>query len=98
MRIFCTARDFNLENSEGIISPYGMIFWEYEKTNRRLFTQVPKICKECKLFPSCSGICSQKIIEGGENVKCILDDNFTVNDYISMNFNNQILKQKILKS
>lgn len=91
----CTARDFVNENSEGIISPYGMIFWEYDKINRRLYTQVPKICKRCKLFPSCSGICSQKIIEGGENVQCILDNNFTVNDYISMNFNNKILKQKI---
>lgn len=93
----CTARDFSDENSEGILTDEGLINWKMDKLMDRLSIRVASNCKKCKLFPSCSGVCSQRRIED-KGMLCSLDKDFTMNDYIIHNFNNKMLESKIKAS
>lgn len=90
----CTARDFNKENCEGTLTDDGMINWKMDKLMDRLSIRVAENCKKCKLFPSCSGVCSQRRIEDGGTL-CTLDKDFTIKDYIIHNFNNRMLEARI---
>ena len=87
----CTARDFTKENACGKLLEEGYIKWNTDKLTKRLSVGIPKICEDCKLLPSCNGICSQKILEEGDNVKCILEEGLSKDDYIIYNFNRHAL-------
>jgi len=90
----CTARDFNKENSIGRLLDNGIVEWNIEKLAKIINFNIPKICEECKLLPSCPGLCSQKAIEQGDNIKCNLSDGFSIDDYIIYNFNRYALLNK----
>lgn len=83
----CTARNFSHENSLGKLSSNGSIIWDYEKLKGYCFSKIPNKCQKCKLFPSCPGICSQKVIEEGDNAPCFINDPFSVEDYVLYNYN-----------
>lgn len=93
----CTARDFSTSEPEGELLDNGMINWNLEKFLDRMNIRLPKICEECKLLPACPGICSQKILEKGNDVICILNNQFSTNDYIIHNLNKQLLINKLNK-
>lgn len=78
----CTARDFNDSNSIGKLLPSGDVIWDFDRLKQYSFAQVPSKCKECKLFPACTGICSQKIVETGDYSPCIINAPFTIEDYV----------------
>lgn len=91
----CTARDFSNAEPDGVLQENGNIEWNISRLTQRLYTEIPKICMECKLLPACPGICSQHIIENGNGVGCILDTNLSKDDYIVYNFNRYALKSEI---
>lgn len=89
----CTARNFDAENRVGMLMKTGEISWNYSKLKEYCFASIPFKCQDCKLFPVCTGICSQKIIEMGDKTPCIIDAQFSIEDYILYNYKvNQILK------
>ena len=62
---------------------------------KRLGAEIPKICLNCKLLLSCLGICTQKIIEEGDNVNCIMEtSDMSIRDHIIYNFNRHFLAKK----
>lgn len=91
----CTARDFNDENCEGVLTKEGLIHWNTDRLLYRMNIRIAENCKKCKLLPSCPGICSQKKMENQDEVLCALDKDFTIQDYIIHNFNNKVLEAKI---
>ena len=91
----CTARNFNEENSEGVLEKEGFIKWKNDKLMDRTNIRIADNCKKCKLLPSCPGVCSQKRIENKGKILCALDNDFTVEDYIVHNFNAKIIREKI---
>lgn len=93
----CTARNFAKVKPDGVLMDNGVINWDIDRLSRRLATNISQICKDCKLLPSCPGICSQKILEDGENAKCILDTNLSLDDHITYNFNRFALENKLVK-
>lgn len=91
----CTARNFDAENQVGKLLKTGDIAWDYSKLKEYCFASVPSRCQECQLFPTCTGICSQEIIESGDQNSCIIDTSFTIQDYILYNYKAiQILKNR----
>lgn len=87
----CTARDFTKENAEGYLNDEGDIIWNSGKLTNRLYSDIPTICKECKLLPSCPGVCTQTTIEDGVNNDfCVIkDEGLTFEEFIFNNFENQ---------
>ncbi len=92
----CTARDFSSTEPDGILLENGAINWDVSELTRRLYTQLTDICLDCKRLPSCPSLCSQKIIEGNGDVKCMLDTNLSIDDYIVYNFNRYAIKSGII--
>ena len=82
----CTARDFHAEDRDGYLDDEGNIIWNTDKVLRRLSVKPPEICLKCKLFPSCSGMCSQTILEQS-SPKCCFSDNSNINDRILIHLN-----------
>jgi uncharacterized protein len=87
----CTARDFTKENAEGYLNDEGDIIWYSEKLTKRLYSEIPKLCKECKLLPSCPGVCTQTIVENEiDNDFCFIKDKgLTFEEFIFSNFENR---------
>lgn len=94
----CTARDFSDENSEGVLTKEGFINWKTDKLLDRMNIRITEKCKKCKLLPTCPGICSQKRLEYNNKELCVLDESFSIQDYIIHNFNNKMLETKIKAS
>lgn len=91
----CTARNFTSENQIGKLLKTGEISWDYSKLKEYCFAKVPFKCQECKIFPICTGICSQKVIEMGDQTPCVIDSQFSIEDYILYNYKvNRILNQQ----
>lgn len=68
----CTARDFKIENREGIINSNGKIEWN-EKYHKRLDSKFKnKPCLSCRLLPICNGGCSQQALEHSKEY-CMYD-------------------------
>ena len=91
----CTARDFNGDNKEGTLIFGGQILWDAEKVLRRLSTKAPNICRECSLYPSCIGICSQVLMEQSFNT-CRYGS-FEIEDLVVHNFNQHMVTRRIEK-
>lgn len=88
----CTARDFKIENSDGILGDNGEIIWKTERIISRFAS--PRFdnptCLECQLLPLCGGPCSQKIMDAGkENISDICPISsieLSVTDFIRSRF------------
>ncbi|MDR0296055.1 MAG: radical SAM protein [Prevotellaceae bacterium] len=91
----CTARDFATVAPEGKLMSDGTIKWNTEKWLNRINLRLPRLCKDCNLLPACGSICSQHRLEKGENISCMLDEEFTKDDYIIHNLNRQLIINKI---
>ncbi len=66
----CTAREFNAENSEGILNPDGTIV-RNERYNKRMAIRLgnPQ-CQHCIIYPLCHGGCSQHKLESNITDGC----------------------------
>lgn len=82
----CTARDFHAEDRDGYLNDDGHIIWNTEKLMQRLSTSTSEICIECKLYPTCLGLCSQCIIEQ-PRTGCYFNDTTNTNDLILIHLN-----------
>ncbi|MBQ6747279.1 MAG: SPASM domain-containing protein [Bacteroidaceae bacterium] len=98
----CSGRNFTEELQEGVLTAEGKICWNQDKLRKRLniITFKNKKCKACKLLPLCWGPCNQKLLEHPEKVEgyCQLSHmEISLDDYVFMAFNNELLKNKIYK-
>ena len=76
----CTAREFNKENSEGILNPDGTIA-RNERYNKRMAIRFGnQQCQQCIIYPLCHGGCSQHKLESNISNGCY--KNFTEQDKI----------------
>lgn len=82
----CTARDFHAEDRDGYLNDDGHIIWNTGKLMQRLSSSTPEICLECKLYPTCLGVCSQCIIEQPKT-GCYFKDTTNTNDLIIIHLN-----------
>ena len=87
----CTARDFTKDNAEGYLNDDGVIIWKLNKLTKRLYSGIQTICKDCKLLPSCPGVCTQTVIDADTtgDVCVIKDKGLTFDEFIFSNFENQ---------
>lgn len=67
----CTARDFSMENRNGILDTNGKIIWNEDIKSRCIAKLSRVICSTCRLLPLCGGSCSQKSIENLDVETCI---------------------------
>lgn len=91
----CTARDFKDENWVGVLNHDGTITWKTSEIRNRISLDTPIVCKNCKLFPTCIGMCSQRICENGPNIECTKFKSEEIEDIILLNFNQKLLLNKI---
>lgn len=76
----CTAREFNEENSEGILNSDGTIA-RNERYNKRMAIRFGnQQCQQCIIYPLCHGGCSQHKLESNISDGCY--KNFTEQDKI----------------
>ena len=99
----CSGRDFTNELQEGVLTDEGTIVWHEEKLQKRLniITFNDSRCKQCKMLPLCWGPCNQKLIEHPErhDSYCQLNNmEISMEDYIFVEFNNELLKRKIYQT
>lgn len=67
----CNARDFTLENREGVLDESGKIIWN-ERYYKRLTSKLTnKPCFHCPILPICGGGCSQTSLEYNGNKYCV---------------------------
>lgn len=92
----CTARNFLKEKPVGQLNSLGVIKWNTKEITKRLSLELPSKCKECKLLPSCPGICSQKRLETQDinSIDCPFERNLTLNDIILLNIKQQLIMQE----
>ncbi|MEI2986077.1 MAG: radical SAM protein [Alistipes inops] len=90
----CTARKFSTQNREGFLSSNGEIVWDAEKIRNRMFLKTPRICRTCKLYPSCTGFCSQHILERGGEAMCTLLESHPIDYYVTINFQQRYLQHQ----
>jgi len=83
----CTARDFSKHTADGELLGNGMIIWNLEKKLNRHCKHIQTACRECKLFPACSGVCSQASIESKTTVCRFANSAFSKEDFVIYNFN-----------
>lgn len=67
----CTARDFNSENKEGILSIDGQLEWNEKKSLRNTIKYGNETCSMCTIYPLCHGDCSQFKLESLNKTGCI---------------------------
>lgn len=69
----CTAREFNSENKEGILSKNGELEWNEKKTMRTAIKYGNEACSICSIYPLCHGDCSQHKLESQSKTYCVRD-------------------------
>lgn len=71
----CTARDFNSDIREGVLSKEGKLMWNDRKNYRRSIVYGNTKCRSCNIYPLCHGGCSQlkidSICNGLADDKCL---------------------------
>ena len=93
----CTSKDFVKKYVEGNLLKNGQIKWINKNFINRLSSELPSICKDCNLLPSCSGFCSQQLLENKE-FECVLKNlEISYEDFIAYNFKRNMILQKINK-
>lgn len=90
----CTARKFEKKNAYGYLNSDGMIVWDSSKLINRMSLKLPDRCLNCNILPVCPKPCSQTLLENSE-VVCILNSNFTKEDYIIQMLNNKLIQKKL---
>lgn len=92
----CTARDFSSERSLGYLNSLGIIEWDTNEIKKRLSLTIPVKCRNCKLLPSCPGICSQKLSENKltDEISCPYSKGLNENDIILLNIKQQLIARK----
>lgn len=93
----CTARDFVSSNREGVLTEKGGIRWDADRIATRMGLKIPTVCRPCKLYPTCVGICSQRIMDSGKEPQCLYGENINIEDIILLNFNQYAVWQRIQK-
>lgn len=81
----CTARAFDKAHRLGRLSKYGIIDWNQDKVRDYLSLDFASCCQECKLMPSCPGICSQTIMEArdeGREIECSILSKFSPEEIV----------------
>ena len=99
----CSGRDFTDELQEGLLTDNGKIEWQEEKLQKRLdkVTFNDPRCKKCKMLPLCWGPCNQKLLEHPDRHEsyCQLNNmEISLEDYIFVAFNNELLKRNIYQT
>lgn len=89
----CTARTFSLENSYGSISNSGQLKWDEEKLQNRMTLRLPLNCQKCNFLPACPKPCSQKLLEKGEKLPCVLNKKYSIENYIIEDFYNFLIEE-----
>lgn len=69
----CTARDFNKNNREGVLTVTGDIEWNERYRRRMAVKYSNKNCLACKIMPICNGGCSQNKLDIGCASTCFRD-------------------------
>ncbi|MEG1544459.1 MAG: SPASM domain-containing protein, partial [Tannerellaceae bacterium] len=69
----CSARDFNVENREGVLLTDGTIDWNDKYKYRMSIKYGNNTCHNCSIFPICHGGCSQDKKESAFKEKCIFN-------------------------
>lgn len=92
----CTARDFVTSVPEGRLNSEGFIEWNVPKLNERLSTQMPAMCEDCSLLPSCSGICSQQLMESNDinKMSCPYENRISKENIILLNLKQKLIAKK----
>lgn len=67
----CTARDFTPESNEGVLQEDGTLVWNEKYLRRMNLKYANRMCQACKIFPICSGGCSQDQLEGDNANGCV---------------------------
>lgn len=68
----CTARDFDENNSIGVLRDNGTIAYKDEIINKRRNSKFSKeICHKCRIAPLCAGGCCQRALESGDDDICV---------------------------
>lgn len=93
----CTAREFLQENREGVLTDSGQIVWDIDKIRKRAFLATPEICKECKLYPACTGFCSQHLIEVGNMQQCRTLRELPLEEHVTINFQHRYLQKNFVR-
>ena len=69
---FCTAREFNNENSVGELRSNGTISWNIKKVNQWYSCKFGNVtCQHCRIAPICGGGCRQKSLESIGLKECL---------------------------
>lgn len=66
----CTARDFNKNNSEGVLAENGEVRWNKRHDKRLQSNNKFRICRTCKIYPICHAGCSQNRLEKPDTNEC----------------------------
>lgn len=91
----CTARSFADQDKYGVLTDSGHILWNIDRIRKRMFQKTPDICRPCKLYPSCTGICLQHLLEAGEMQECNYLRNISMEELITINFQISYLQKNI---
>jgi sulfatase maturation enzyme AslB (radical SAM superfamily) len=54
---------------------------------------LPSRCQICNFLPACPKPCSQKLLEKGENLPCILNKKYGKENYIIEDFYNFLIER-----
>ena len=92
----CTARDFVKDRSYGVLNSEGIIVWDIGKLKKRLSLNAPQKCIDCSLFPSCKGLCSQKIIECEDiyTLPSLYDKELSKSDIVLHNIKQKLIERR----
>lgn len=93
----CTAREFSRDSRDGVLTDAGQILWDIDKIRRRMFLSTPEICKKCKLYPACTGCCSQHLIEIGGMQQCRTLRELPLEEHVTINFQHRYLQKNFVK-
>ena len=93
----CTAMAFSPENSYGEIKSNGQIQWNEKKIEERMNLELPSQCLKCNFLPACPKPCSQKLLEKGNSLSCILNSKFSKESYILEDFYNSLIESNYEK-
>lgn len=67
--------------------------WNEMKLQDRLNLELPYRCQICNFLPACPKPCSQKLLEKGENLPCILNKKYGKENYIIEDFYNFLIER-----
>ena len=69
----CTARDFNKERREGVLTVDGDIMWNEAYTRRMSIKYSNTSCRNCSILPICNGGCTQNKLDNPNHEQCYLN-------------------------